>query len=299
MAKTYWILSLDGGGVRGLFSSIILEKIQEEFKIDISNKFDLIVGTSIGGLIGMYIAQGSNNPTTLFNNRNLTTIFNKSNWDKIMPIQFKPKYDGTGKKKIIKENIIVKKIGDVKTKLAVTTYNISKQKHRIIRSWQDTDIDSVCACEVTSAAPTYFPSVKMDGDYYIDGGVVANNPSLVAYQEAQLLYGKDADIRILSIGCGDATNKVNDKKTEKFGGAQWVCNGILEIIMDAPLEIMSDYCRHILPDKAYLRINTKIEHEKMDDTSKEYSEFLVKKANEIFVENKGCIKKFFDNINVQ
>lgn len=298
MNKTYWVLSLDGGGVRGLYSSVILENIQKEFKIDISKHFDLIVGSSIGGLIGMYIAQGSNNPSVLFNNRNLTTIFNKSFWDKITPFQFKPKYDGIGKKKIIKENIIIKKLGDVKTKLALISYNITQQKHKIFKSWQDKDVCSILACEATSAAPLYFPSVSIDDCHYIDGGIVANNPSLIAYQEAQILFGKDADIRILSIGSGDGTNKIDGKKSEKYGGPQWICNGILEIIMDAPLDLMSDYCRQILPENAYLRLDAKINNEKLDDTSDEYSKYLFKKAIETFNANKKCIKKFFIN-NIQ
>lgn len=298
--KTYWVLSLDGGGIRGLYTSILLDKIEKHYKVRCNKLFDLVVGTSAGGLLALHIGQEecphNDDLTKLFSEENAKTIFDKSYWDKILPIQAKPKYDGNGKNKVIKKNLDIKRFGDSYTKIAVVAYDIHSEKPKIFKSWEKEDLECD-PCEIadaTSAAPTYFPSVKIKNKWYIDGGVYANNPSLVALEEAQKLWGRDADIRVLSIGtCHEKSRNINGEDAEDWGAIRWVCNGLIDILMDAPRDAVNQYCKFALPGNKFLRLDGLISEEKMDDTSKEYRDELTRCANETYEKNKIAIYSFF------
>jgi patatin-like phospholipase/acyl hydrolase len=101
-------------------------------------------------------------------------------------------------------------------------------KKKIFRSWDNFDklLSPSKIGNSTSAAPTYFPCVKIKDSLYIDSGVFANNPCLIALQEAHKLWGKDADIRILSIVSGhQRVNKINGDFAENWGTPQLLYNG--------------------------------------------------------------------------
>lgn len=301
--KIYWVLSIDGGGVRGLFSSILLTKIEKIIGIPLCKLFDLIVGVSVGGLIALSIGQECDkssklNLVSLFNKNNMQRIFNKSCWDKIMPIQTQPKYDGTEKKKVIQEHTKIKTFGETSINTAIVTFDICLEKTKIFRSWDNHDklLNPSKIGNATSAAPTYFPCVQIKDSWYIDGGVVANNPCLIALQEAHNLWGKDADIRILSIGSGhQRTNKINGVSAENWGTPQWLYNGLVDILMDAPIDTMLNYCKSVLPPHSFLRIDGIVSGEKIDDTTDFYRQELEDVADKIFELKKTYIINFFKN----
>jgi len=300
--KTYWILALDGGGIRGLFTSMILTKIQGLMGKPLHRQFDMFVGTSIGGLISLTLAQAhrkdvKQNLISLFSQKNMHRIFDVSLWDEIMPVQFKPKYDGKGKREVIGEHLYVETLGELCGKTAVVTYNIEKEKTRVFRSWADEDskVNLLSVGDATSAAPIYFPAVNVSGEWYIDGGIAANNPCLVALREGMKLWGHDADIRVLSIGTGQAGVKRIGKEAKDWGAVEWVLKGqIIDKAMDAPRDVMWKCCRDILPEGRFLRVNGIVPEEAMDDTTPEFRDALEKCARRVFEENKHTIQMFLN-----
>lgn len=95
------------------------------------------------------------------------------------------------------------RLGDVKHQVMVTSVRISDRRTKIWKSWQasDQDIPIWKVARATSAAPTFFEPVEIDGEHYVDGGVAANNPSMVVATEARSLWPED-DPYILNFGTG-------------------------------------------------------------------------------------------------
>lgn len=301
--KTIWVLSIDGGGIRGLFSSILITKIEKLLGISSNKFYDLIVGVSVGGIIALSIGQEEKykkNLVSLFNKNNVKQIFDKSYWDRILPVQTQPKYDGVGKKKVIDNHTFIKKFGDVSTNISVLAYDIKKEDPRVFRSWEenDKDLDPAQIADATSAAPTYFPCTQVNSNWYCDGGIFANNPCLIALQDAQKIWGKDADIRIISIGTGhDKRSGLDGNEVKNWGAPRWIYNGLIDILMDAPIDTMCNYCKFALPKGNFIRINGVIPKVELDDTSDKYRKILEDCANRVFENKKDEILNFFKGIN--
>lgn len=299
-----YILSLDGGGVRGIYTMNILDQISTYLKIPIREKFDLIVGTSIGGIIGSALAvEKLNLPLDeMFSQKNIETIFDKSIWDKILKYaQFCPIYDGKGKTKILKNYLGDIKLGDIQTNLILTSWNLTQNMPVLFSTINEhyKDIKLVDACDATSAAPIYFPPVNINGEYYIDGGVACNNPIMTAYSEAKRLF-PNTPLRILSIGTGIEPHD-SDWKSSKvvdWGTPQWLSNGLLELIMDSPTEMILYQMNELftsreLANSQLLRLDIAIPNIVLDDTNTSHLEYLKKAALDTFEKNADAIKIFF------
>lgn len=213
----FQILALSGGGYRGLFSAHILAKLEEQAGRPIGECFDLIAGTSIGGIIatGLALGKSAKEIRDVFEQRG-EDIFTRGEptWNPITKTArflrgiVKPKYDGTELRKAIEDVVGADTvIGDAKTRLLVPTVNMTKGSVQLFKTAHHPDFfldHKVKAADVvmaTSAAPTFFPMAKIGAAYFVDGGVVANAPDLCAIHEAtQFLEAELDDIRVLSIG---------------------------------------------------------------------------------------------------
>jgi len=260
-------LSLDGGGIRGATTAAFLQQLNQ-FLLNTKNQtigdyFDGFVGTSTGGLIALCIAGG-------FPGNNLTELYNKSNADRIFtknPIikVYDAKY--TAEKRIVFTEIFDKlgitntKLSNLKKYCAVTSYNLTKGKASILSSIVSnntiSDISVLDSADCTSAAPTYFPPVKSlingEEDYLIDGGVIANQPSTIAYSLAEFIDREKCnkkDIKILSVGTSQ--NPITISGTGHQNEIAWLPS-ILEIASDT--SIFDINSQAILGD-AFLRINS-------------------------------------------
>jgi hypothetical protein len=208
----FQILSLDGGGIKGLFAAAILTQLEEDLHTRVTDHFDLIVGTSTGGIIALalglgikprdivqfYVDKGPKifgNPTGI---RNLSHwIFRKFNQ---FPLQ-----------EALVECFHGALLRDSKKRLVITSYNLGEDNvylfktphHERLR--RDYKIPMWQVGLATSAAPTYFPAFKgIDSIRLIDGGVWANNPTMVGIVEAtSMLDVPLSAISVLSLGTSD------------------------------------------------------------------------------------------------
>jgi hypothetical protein len=267
--STYKILSLDGGGIRGIISAILLERLEEAIPGFLAS-IDLFAGTSTGGILALGLASGKS-PTEikdLYRHRG-KNIFYDSFWDNVVDLgklagaQYSSQNLSGELQGVFGETTRLK---DLRKKVVITTFNLDN-KNPEKRTWkpkifhnfegQDSDEDQFVykVGAYTSAAPTYFPSI----DGFIDGGVFANNPSMVALAQTQdrRCYPtppKLEEIFLLSLGTGGTREFVEGGNLD-WGYAQWIWKRrLVSLIMDGAIGVADYQCRQILGER-YYRLN--------------------------------------------
>ena len=134
-----------------------------------------------------------------------------------LSLQTKPKYDGKGKRQLLLEYFQDQSLGEAKKPVAVLAYDVENRKPRLLSSYDSPGIKMVSAASATSAAPIYYSTQEIDdGTWLIDGGIVANNPSLLGYSEAKKLF-PEHKIKVLSIGTGINRRKINGRAFSEVG----------------------------------------------------------------------------------
>jgi hypothetical protein len=290
------ILSLDGGGIRGAATTQFLSRVEAKLKADhnksIRDCVDFYAGTSTGSMIALALATTNmtmDEVNNLYNYENAQIIFDDNKgWFEVDGINA-PKFESKGKTKTLKENLKGAKIGDVpdnKHILAVT-YAIEERKPMVIKSTKENNKEllSYQVADASSAAPTFFPTRNLENptdpedEYWlIDGGVVANNPTMCAISEARRAWSDEPfnELRVLSVGTGYMTRKINGPKSTKWGAAQWITKGkLMEIVTDE--RIVAYQAMSIVEPGKYIRVNAKLSaqpglsyppDDSMDDVSK-------------------------------
>ncbi|MDQ1167338.1 CBASS cGAMP-activated phospholipase [Flavobacterium sp. SORGH_AS_0622] len=339
--KKFRVLSLDGGGIRGIFPAVILTEIEKELKSkkienwQIYQNIDLIFGTSTGGILALALSLGI--PAEEIKNLyfdNAKKIFgDKKGFFKCI---HHSSHDRTSLKSLLEEvfkkfhNSSVPKLKDCKVAVGVSIYDLSIGKPSVLKSryhdrfTRDPNLPLLDAALSTSSAPTYFDPYS--GDMYkdlkgdvlqfknkVDGGVWANNPSLIALIEAQKAFKKDLiNINLLSIGTGERIF-LEPSRENKFGIWYWINNKrkrIIELFMQGQsqqveniISLLKNGIDRQEPDNfSYLRLNTlfrtEAENIEMDETVKKRLEELETRALEVYKDNKIQIFKLL-NIDLQ
>ncbi len=190
------ILSLDGGGIKGLYAAKLLAQIEEKTGKPIGEYFDMICGTSTGGLLALGITRGIPcKQIARFYEEHGPLIFPYENWFRrkwrwFSQVCLGTKYDNTKLKAALKELL-----GDYQTMkdanhlMCIPSFNVTKGRPSVFKKpfghyHRDGRFKMMDVALATSAAPTYLPAVAIEGDQYIDGGIFNNNPSMIAYTEA-------------------------------------------------------------------------------------------------------------------
>lgn len=307
------ILSLDGGGIRGVGVAEILRVIQTKVKAttgkDLSEFFDLVVGTSTGGIIATAIGMGLSGAELVdIYKEDATEIFKKRWFGGL----YGAKYGSEGLKKVIEKRVGKKKMKDAKTHIAVTTYDDKARRTHLLTSetakgssinhertaMPAGELDITKALRATSAAPSFFKGKDIsDGDFlgdnslkgkkrkFVDGGVSANNPTQLAKAYAKRLlkdgaFGENRKrkIQIVSIGTGEADALVLERDAGMFGfGSPGNLPGYF---MDAAgAEVHAAMKEEMREGKNYFRLQFKINKAELDDTSPAYIQMLINQAH--------------------
>lgn len=283
----YRILSVDGGGLRGLIAARFLERLNNHQESrNFLKSADLLVGTSTGGIITLGLAAGKTpkEMAELYLDKG-AAIFDDSVWDDIRDIGklIGADYSSKPLRKELDKLFGKLTLGDLNKKVAVTAFDLDNESNNPAeRSWKPkifhnysgagTDRKQLVAdvALYTSMAPTYFPSA----DGYVDGGVFANNPSLVGLAQAisESNQVKDRakidEIVLLSVGTGLSLNYIKGN-TLDWGKAQWVMP-LINIMFDGVAGIADYQARQILGNR-YHRLNIAFEGDKtiaLDDVKK-------------------------------
>lgn len=290
------VLSLDGGGVRGLATVIFLKQLEKISGKKIFDLFDFFIGTSAGGLSIMHLAINKisvNELENFWSKDNLAMSMRSSFWSKNFFLTTKPKYNNESRTMLLEEYFGNKLISESDKPIAVLTYDVEDRKPRVLSSYNDKNIRVISAINATSAAPLYYPTVQVeDGSWLIDGGVVANNPCLVGYNEARKYFNSDK-IKVFSVGTGMHTKNLSGEASSKWGPFGWLANDILGILLEshADHEILND-----LIGINYLRINSSAENINwnLDDYSDKNLENIRKMGLNWWKNNHKDIFSFLD-----
>lgn len=267
MSNRFQILALDGGGIKGLFSAAFLSKLEEDLNTKITDHFDLIVGTSTGGIIALGLGLGLT-PKELvdFYFEKGPEIFRKVPlWTGLRNLLF-AKYSGKVIEGVFQEDKCFgdKLLGESKKRLVVPSYNIDTSDVYIFKTAHherfktDYKVPAWKIARATSAAPTFFPiSNNIDSIRLVDGGVWANNPAMVGLFEAiAVLDVPLADVRIFSVGTTEAL-KQNPSILDKFSGWPFWAKTAVELIMQSQSVSISAQLKLLLKDN-FVRVNPKV-----------------------------------------
>lgn len=260
--RRFQILALDGGGIKGLFSVQILAFFEKDHNVNIADHFDLIAGTSTGGLIALGLASGMTaKDIANFYVTEGPNIFPSSprRW---MQHWFYRKYSQGPLEKALKDVFGEHRtISDLTKQIIVPSYDLGRGKVRIFKTphhprlARDGRVKLWCVGLATTAAPTYFPATRcVDGARLIDGGIWANNPAMIAALEAKSMLGASlSNIYILSIGTTRETKK-RPNYLDAGGKLRWAVQAA-DVIMEAQSSSVLGQLRHLLPETNVTRID--------------------------------------------
>ncbi|MGZ3866618.1 MAG: patatin-like phospholipase family protein, partial [Bacteroidia bacterium] len=328
--RKFRILSIDGGGLRGVIPVTVLKKIEEITGKRIADCFDLIAGTSTGGLITCAITLRNpvkaNEPMytleeimQVYINRG-KEIFPERNAieNSIHKVQdiLAPKFGTEGIDRVFRDILKDYKMSDTLSNIMVSSYDLTNNcplffKSRAARSNFAQDALLYDICRATSAGPTYLPSYEF---YYpaenekpnrncIDGGVFVNNPSIAALSEFSKYFkyylpdspGNDIDYKnvfVLSLGTGSYVEKISEADAEQKGELFWA-NHISDVMMRG-VNRTTDYAmKEMMEPGNYLRLNVAIdteEHSQMDNCSAETTQYLINATNEQIILDKDKMR---------
>ncbi|XP_031115282.1 patatin-like protein 1 [Ipomoea triloba] len=346
------ILSIDGGGIRGIIPGTIIAYLEEQLQaldgpdVRVADYFDVIAGTSTGGLMTTMLAAPDKNKRPLYAGKDLVPFY-KEHGAKIFPsagifetvrdatsLLSGPKYDGKYLHQLIQNLLGDTRLGQTLTHVVIPTFDIKTFQPTVFTTCDVKDSPEKNAklsdiCIGTSAAPTYFP-----GHYFettdangakveynlVDGGVAANNPTLVAISTVtQRMVTKDPKFLldnssnqalgchrflILSIGTGTAKygSKYTAKQAAAWGVLGWLSQGdgnpLIDVFSDASSD-MVDYhlatiFRALNAGDNYLRI----QEDNLQGTASSVDVSTTENLNALEQIGKNLLKKAVSKLNM-
>ena len=227
------ILSLDGGGIKGIFPAAVLAHLEQDFLggTSVGDYFDLIAGTSTGGILALGLGAGMTAGEIL--------RMYLEEGHRVFPSKQRgitgrarrlvsAQYDRRPLEELLKQRLVEKTLRESKHRLLIPStegrngevWVFKTPHHPDYKLDGDKRMASVAAA--TSAAPTYFTPFEQGGYTYLDGGVWANNPTMAALVEALSCFtARREDVRILSIGCGENPFQITTGQARRSGMVHW------------------------------------------------------------------------------
>lgn len=262
---TYRVLSIDGGGIRGIVTTILMQRLQATTGLeDFLDEVDLIAGTSTGGLLALGIARG----LSLDQIRDLYVndgpeIFDDTWLDDLLDLgKLRGADYKTGPMRRVFRRVLGAEtsLGQLRKRVLITAFDLDNEDpDDLRRTWKpklfhnfpgaanDRHELAYKVAMYTAVAPTYFPSV----DGYIDGGVYANNPAMCGLAQTQDKRYRPTpsldEIVLLSLGTGTSLFHIEGRALD-WGYAQWI-KPLISLMLDGISGIADYQCRQMLRDR--------------------------------------------------
>jgi patatin-like phospholipase/acyl hydrolase len=244
MSDVFKVLSIDGGGIRGIIPALFLAEIEARTGQRVADLFDLIVGTSTGGILalGLVTPDANGRPkysaadgAAIYGERG-AEIFSTSVFRRQVGQLFDERYPSAGVERVLRQHFEDKLLKDALKPVVITSYDIESHEPRFFKSRRADDQKRLMwqLARSTSAAPSFFePFTITDPDYkygdLIDGGVFANNPAMCAYAEA-IKHHEANNVIMVSLGTGEFTQKTPLTGAKDWGLIEWA-RPVIDIIM--------------------------------------------------------------------
>lgn len=282
------ILSIDGGGIRGLVSCLWLGGVEDALskagKPGLLDSFDLLAGTSTGALIACGLGLGLS-PATLAElyhaqRHEIFPGLAGRLWSRLSRLPSAgpsaPRYDGKGLEKVLRKTFGDATLGQLQRPTLVTSYDTVSRQPVIFKSFkpEHRDLHVWEVCRASTAAPTYFPAhpMKVEGRRraMIDGGIVANNPTGCAIAEA-MRHDREVrhcgDLVVLSVGTGERNRPIELESAREWGALEWAVP-IIDVLFDGNADSVDYIARQLVGD-GYFRMQAEllVGLDDLDDTS--------------------------------
>jgi patatin-like phospholipase/acyl hydrolase len=295
--RHFRILSIDGGGIRGVFPAAVLAALERRYTggDSIASCFDLVAGTSTGGILALGLGAG-------FAAAELLDLYVTRGWEIFPPLADAPfggirawlrdkkhyaryLYDRSALERLLTDKLGDRIFGDSSVRLCIPAFDGRHSEVFVFKTPHHPDYKMdrfermVTVGLATAAAPTYFRPLEHGGYTLVDGGVWANNPIMLAVIEALICFdiGRD-QIDVLSLGCGDDKYVVSQPEITK--GGLWHWKKIMEAAMRLQSLAATNQTRLLLGPPSVMRLDAPSFEPKirMDDWRRSVAE-LVPNAN--------------------
>jgi Patatin len=282
------VLSIDGGGIRGIIPAMVLAEIEKRTRKPIAENFQLIAGTSTGGILALALTKPDGTGKPQYSAADMVelyqkegkAIFSRTLGHRLLALDFllREKYPARGIETVLHRYFGNTRLKEALTGVLITAYDTESRNCWFFKSAKakdphhpEADFLMKDVARATSAAPTYFSPARIKAhtmiDYYslIDGGVFANNPAMCAYAEAKSnQFDAKAEILVISLGTGEMTRPLPYLQI-KHWGVRWA-QPILDVVFDGASDTVDYQLRQLLrPAKdgtdRYCRFQVRLERD--------------------------------------
>jgi patatin-like phospholipase/acyl hydrolase len=285
------ILAIDGGGIRGIIPALVLAQIERRSGRQTFEMFDLIAGTSTGGILACALCAPEPLPAeklvALYEEEG-PEIFSRSVFQKIRSAGglADEKYDSAALDRSLERFLSDKRLSSSRPDLIVPAYDTAEPgpyffKSRKARESEADDFPLAVVARSTSAAPTYFEASAVGGRALVDGGVFAVNPAMSAFAEV-MRHQPSAEVVLLSLGTGQRTRRRSYAEIKNWGLVEWA-RPILDVVFDGVSDAVDYQLRHILEEGRYWRLQVELTEasDDLDDASEENLRLLRRQAEDL------------------
>jgi uncharacterized protein len=271
------VLSVDGGGIRGVIPAMVLAELEQRTGRHTAELFDLIAGTSTGGIIALALTVpgDGDDGRPRWTANDLVDLY-LSEGPRIFHHSIgrmlesglgllDEKYDARPLEQTLEEYLGAAMVSQAVTDVMVTSYDLEHRKpffFKTDRARLKPEHDWLMreAARATSAAPTYFEPERLtaDGEVFAlcDGGVFANNPAMSAYAEARRRHPR-AQIRLVSLGTGQLTRQLHYEEVRGWGLIDWA-RPLLDVVFDGVSDATEYELAQLIPEADYTRLQTEL-----------------------------------------
>jgi patatin-like phospholipase/acyl hydrolase len=273
------VLSIDGGGIRGLIAARVLAEIERRCDRRAGELFDLVAGTSTGAIIAcaltrpdppaaeriarIYVEEGPR----IFDRTLLKRITSGDGY-------LDERYDSDGLLAALRRHLGTARLADARPAILLTAYDLERRRALFLR--RDDELSMVDAAHASSAAPSYFEPVRVGSATLIDGGVFATNPAMCAYAETA------GDLELLvSLGTGEHTRRLPYEQVRDWGRLEWA-RPVLDVVFDGTADAV-DLQLGALLGSGYVRLQTPLDEasDDLDDATPENLAALEREADRL------------------
>jgi uncharacterized protein len=302
MPERFRILSIDGGGIRGVIPAVVLAELERQSGKQIFELFDMLAGTSTGGILSLALAKPGSDDRAEWRPKDLIelyqeegpVIFSRSPWHRIWALGsiFDEKYPSAGLESVLKKYFGDAALSSALVETIVTAYDLEGRdafffKSRKAKEAPEDDYPMWKVARATAAAPTYFEPFRLETmrvpEYYalVDGGVFANNPAMCAYAEA-CRFHRDAELVLVSVGTGQLERPIRYEEAKDWGMLEWA-RPILDVVFDGVSDTTDYQLRQLVAEDRYFRLQTSLNFgsDAMDDASRTNLRALLVKGEDL------------------
>jgi patatin-like phospholipase/acyl hydrolase len=269
------VLSLDGGGIRGVIPAMVLAALEERTGKRTAELFDLIAGTSTGGIIALGLTVPGQDGAPRWTANDLVSFYVTEGprvFEHSIGHEFASglglldqKFDARPLEQALEQYFGEALLSEALTDVMVTSYDLEHRQPFFFKSHRAKDVPQHdwpmrSAARATSAAPTYFEPERLVAEgvefALCDGGVFANNPAMCAYAEVRRDHPR-ARVRMVSLGTGELTRQIHWKDAKDWGLVRWA-RPIIDVVFDGVSDATDYELTQLLPPADYTRFQVQL-----------------------------------------